>query len=91
VGPVLPHEVVNIPFQKAKFENGKIRGTIAILDIQYGNIWTNIPDDVFNQLNVKTGDSVKVSIYHNNIKNTRARCLVLKHLAVWQKINHCFT
>ena len=58
VGPVLPNEVVNIPFQKAKFENRKIRGTIAILDIQYGNIWTNIPDDVFKQLNVKTGDTV---------------------------------
>jgi len=68
VGPVLPNEVVNIPFQKAKFENGKISGTVAILDIQYGNIWTNIPDDVFKELNVKTGESVLVSIYHNNIK-----------------------
>jgi S-adenosylmethionine hydrolase len=77
VGPALPNEVVSIPFQKATFENarlndkvgqGKIRGTIAILDIQYGNIWTNIPNDVFDQLGVKTGDSVKVSIYHNNIK-----------------------
>ena len=68
VGPVLPNEVVKIPFQKAKFENGKIRGTIAILDIQYGNIWTNIPDDVFKKLDVKTGDTVKVSIYHNRLK-----------------------
>ena len=68
VGPALPNEVVTIPFQKAKFESGKIRGTIAILDIQYGNIWTNIPDDVFKQLGVKTGDSVRVSIYHNNVK-----------------------
>ena len=68
VGPVLPNQVVSISFQKAKFENGKIRGTIAILDIQYGNIWTNIPDDIFKQLNVKTADSVKVSIYHNNTK-----------------------
>jgi len=68
VGPVLPSQVISIPFQKATFENGKIRGTIAILDIQYGNIWTNIPDDVFKQLNVKPGDSVKVSIYQKNIK-----------------------
>jgi len=77
VGPVLPNNVVSIPFQKASFENarlndkvgqGKIRGTIAILDIQYGNIWTNIPNDVFKQLNVKIGDSLKVSIFHKNIK-----------------------
>jgi hypothetical protein len=68
VGPALPGEVVSIPFQKAKFEGGKIMGTIAILDIQYGNIWTNITGDIFKQLNVKIGDTLKVSIYHNNIK-----------------------
>jgi len=73
VGPVLSNQVVSIPFQKAKFEGGKIRGTIAILDIQYGNIWTNIPEDVFKQLDVKTGDSVKVTIYHNNIKKYQGR------------------
>jgi len=68
VGPTLPKEVVSMPFQKAKFESGKLTGTIVILDIQYGNIWTNIPDDVFTQLNVKVGESVKVSIYHNKAK-----------------------
>jgi S-adenosylmethionine hydrolase len=73
VGPVLSNQVVSIPFQKAKFEGGKIRGTIAILDIQYGNIWTNIPEDVFKQLDVKTGDSVKVTIYHNNIKKYQGK------------------
>ena len=73
VGPVLSNQVVSIPFQKAKFEGGKIRGTIAILDIQYGNIWTNIPDDVFKQLDLKTGDSVKVTIYHNNIKKYQGK------------------
>jgi hypothetical protein len=68
IGPVLPAQVISIPFQNATIEKGKIRGTIAILDIQYGNLWTNIPDDIFKQLNVKPGDSVKVSIYHNSIK-----------------------
>src|SRR5215470_9978573 len=68
VGPALPKQVVSIPFQKAKFKDGKITGTIAILDIQYGNIWTNIPEDVFKQLDLGIGDSVKVTIYHNNIK-----------------------
>src|SRR5215467_4136181 len=31
VGPLLPAEVVNIPFQKAKLEGNRIKGTIAIL------------------------------------------------------------
>ena len=64
---------VTIPFQKAKLEGGKIKGTIAILDIQFGNIWTNISGDMFKQLNVKTGDTVKVSIYHNKIKKYEGR------------------
>jgi hypothetical protein len=68
VGKELSNQVVNIPFQKAAIENKTIKGTIAILDIQYGNIWTNIPDDIFKQLNAKVGDQLHVIIYQNKIK-----------------------
>jgi len=68
VGPSLPNQVVTIPFQKAALEGKKIKGTIAILDIQYGNIWTNIPDDLFKQLDPKVGDLFKVTIYYKGIK-----------------------
>jgi S-adenosylmethionine hydrolase len=72
VGPPLPNKVVSIPFQKAELEGKKIRGTIAILDIQFGNIWTNISSDLFKQLDPKIGDTFKVSIYHNKIKKYEA-------------------
>jgi S-adenosylmethionine hydrolase len=65
VGATLPNEVVKIPYQKAILENKKIKGTIAILDVQYGNIWTNIPAAVFNQLQVKIGEKLHVVIYQN--------------------------
>ncbi len=68
VGKELPNEVVHIPFQKAVIENKTIKGTIAILDIQYGNIWTNISADIFKQLDVKAGDKLQVVIYQNKIK-----------------------
>ncbi len=68
VGRELPNEVVHIPFQKAVIENKTIKGTIAILDIQYGNIWTNISADIFKQLNAKAGDKLHVAIYQNKIK-----------------------
>jgi S-adenosylmethionine hydrolase len=68
VGKELPNEVVQIPFQKAVIENKIIKGTIAILDIQYGNIWTNIDGDIFKQLNAKVGDKLHVTIYQNKIK-----------------------
>ena len=68
VGAVLPNEVVKIPYQQAVMEGKKIKGTIAILDVQYGNIWTNIPAELFNQLQVKMGDKLHVVIYQNKIK-----------------------
>ena len=68
VGTVLPNEVVKIPYQKAILENKKIKGTISILDVQYGNIWTNIPAEFFNQLQVKIGDKLHIVIYQNKIK-----------------------
>ncbi|MEO7308073.1 MAG: S-adenosyl-l-methionine hydroxide adenosyltransferase family protein [Ferruginibacter sp.] len=68
VGKLLPAEVVNMPYQKAVMEGEKIKGTIAILDVQYGNIWTNIPGELFNKLHVKIGDKLHVFIYQNKIK-----------------------
>jgi S-adenosylmethionine hydrolase len=68
VGAILPNEVVKIPYQKARLENKKIKGTIAILDVQYGNIWTNISAELFNQLQVMLEEKLHVIIYENNIK-----------------------
>ncbi len=68
VGKELPKEVVSIPYQKAILDNKKIKGTITILDVQYGNIWTNIDAELFKQLSVKPGDNLHVIIYKNNIK-----------------------
>jgi S-adenosylmethionine hydrolase len=68
VGKLLPAEVVNIPYQKAVIGGKMIKGTVAILDVQYGNIWTNIPAELFNKLNLKPGDKLHVVIYHNKIK-----------------------
>jgi hypothetical protein len=73
IGKLLPKEVVNIPYQKAALESKKIKGTIAILDVQYGNIWTNIPGDLFKQLDPKTGDTLQVVIYHNKTKVYRGK------------------
>ena len=65
VGPLLPPKVISIPYQKAVLENKKIKGTIVILDIQYGNIWTNIPGELFQQLRPAFGDMLHVVLLHN--------------------------
>lgn len=68
VGSRLPNQVVTINYQKATFDNGTIKGNIPVLDIQYGNVWTNIDANLFKKLGLKYGDLLQVSIYHNNQK-----------------------
>ena len=72
VGKLLPNEVVKLSCQRAVLEGKKIKGTIAILDVQYGNIWTNIPATLFNQLNIKVGEQIDVVIYQNKLKKYQA-------------------
>lgn len=62
VGPELPPQVVSIEHQRPRYENGAVDGNIPILDVQYGNVWTNIDRQTFEQLQVATGDSVEVTI-----------------------------
>jgi S-adenosylmethionine hydrolase len=68
VGQKLTPEVVKIPYQKPSFENGKVTGGIPILDIQYGNVWTNIDKQTFSKLGVKVGDKVKVEVFNSKNK-----------------------
>jgi S-adenosylmethionine hydrolase len=73
VGKLLPNEVVKITYQEADISDHKIKGTIAILDIQYGNIWTNIPSGLFRELDAKYGELIQVTIYHNKKKVYQGR------------------
>ncbi|MCH4605765.1 SAM hydrolase/SAM-dependent halogenase family protein [Helicobacter pylori] len=62
VGPELPAKVVEIPYQKAKATKGEVEGNIPILDIQYGNVWSNISDKLLNQAGIKRNDILCVII-----------------------------
>lgn len=62
VGPKLPDSVVSIPFQQPEYAHDTLRGNIPVLDVQYGNIWTNIDQETFSRLQVKPGDVLKVLI-----------------------------
>jgi S-adenosylmethionine hydrolase len=66
VGPVLPKQVVSIAYQAAVLTGKTIKGGIPILDVQYGNVWTNIPDTLFKQLNPHFGDVVHIIIFNKN-------------------------
>ncbi|CAN5308487.1 S-adenosyl-l-methionine hydroxide adenosyltransferase family protein [soil metagenome] len=68
VGPLLSPKVITVNYQKPVFENGIIKGNIPVLDVQYGNVWTNIDKVTFSKLNVNVGDKIHVIIYRNSDK-----------------------
>ena len=68
VGNLLSNEVVSIPYQKAVKEGNLLKGNISILDIQYGNIWTNIPAEMVQQIGLKYGQSLSLRIFHKGVK-----------------------
>jgi S-adenosylmethionine hydrolase len=63
VGKRLPDSVTMMPYQKAVMQKDTIRGMIPILDTQYGNVWTNIPDSLMRTF--KYGDTITCSILNN--------------------------
>ena len=62
VGPALTQNIIRLDYQSPVLSNATIRGNIPVLDIQYGNVWTNINDSLFKQLNIKSGEEVRIKI-----------------------------
>jgi len=65
---VSDNKLIMLDYPKSKFENGMISGGIPILDIQYGNVWTNIDQKTTNQLGLKIGDKLSVKIFDGEKK-----------------------
>lgn len=65
VGPLLsPDKLVMLPYQKPARSGDTVTGLIPVLDIQYGNVWTNIPQSLFDELRIAIGDRVHVKFFH---------------------------
>lgn len=63
VGPVVPIEsVIELPIVEASIVDGELFGTIDILDVRFGSLWTNIPKKLFDELNIAYGEQVEVKI-----------------------------
>ncbi|MDQ0176261.1 SAM hydrolase/SAM-dependent halogenase family protein [Bacillus chungangensis] len=62
-GPVIAVDsIIELPKSEACMKNGVIMGNIDILDIRFGNLWTNIDRSLFKELEVQYGDSFEVTI-----------------------------
>ena len=48
VGPLLEPKVISLPYEKPALKDGVLSGNIPQIDFHFGNVWTNIPDTMFN-------------------------------------------
>ncbi|MFJ5964056.1 MULTISPECIES: S-adenosyl-l-methionine hydroxide adenosyltransferase family protein [unclassified Bacillus (in: firmicutes)] len=55
-------DIIHLPVVKAYAEGEVITGTIDILDVRFGNLWTNIHYTLFEQLSINYGDAIEVTI-----------------------------
>ena len=63
VGPAVdPETVKELPIVEATGDHDSVYGTIDVLDVRFGSLWTNIPRTLFEQLGVDHGGRVEISI-----------------------------
>jgi S-adenosylmethionine hydrolase len=54
--------LVELPITPAYRENNQVSGTIDVLDVRFGNLWSNIDHRLFHELGVARGDRLAVNI-----------------------------
>ena len=66
VGPTIPvSDIVELFVVEPQKLNDIVTGTIDVLDVRFGSLWTNIGRDLFLQLGVSHGDRVEIAIQND--------------------------
>ncbi|MGX7419320.1 SAM hydrolase/SAM-dependent halogenase family protein [Carnobacterium gallinarum] len=69
LGEVVPQDSMKaLDLIDAKEENGILTGSIDVLDIRFGSLWSNIPLALFKQAGIVHEDSIQVTIFHQGKK-----------------------
>lgn len=69
VGPKFDLEsIAGLPSMTASWENGTLYGMIDILDVRFGNLWTNISRNLLLDLDIAYGDLVEVEIDYDSVR-----------------------
>jgi len=80
VGPELPADsLLSLPVVEPTLDHKTVCGTIDVLDVRFGSLWTNIPRTMFLQTGIQYGDRVSITIendtrcvYRNIIQFTKS-------------------
>ena len=63
IGPVRNMDsLVRLPIIEPRLEGQAVCGTIDVLDVRFGSLWTNIPRSLFLKTGIQHGDRVSITI-----------------------------
>ncbi len=63
VGPEIPvEELASLPIVEPVRDGNAVCGTIDVLDVRFGSLWTNIPRTLFLETGIRYGDRVSITI-----------------------------
>lgn len=63
VGPSIPVEnLIQLPIVEPYLDGNAVCGTIDVLDVRFGSLWTNIPRKLFVSIGAVYGDRLSVTI-----------------------------
>ena len=63
VGPLRgTNSLVRLPIIEPRLDGHAVCGTIDVLDVRFGSLWTNIPRTLFLQTGIQYGDRVSITI-----------------------------
>lgn len=69
LGPVVETDSLTVletvPIQ---VKDDVVIGSIDILDIRFGSLWTNIPSEVVREVGIHPNDTVQITIYNKQVK-----------------------
>lgn len=68
VGPELSVDrIVELPTKDTVITKDSVQGTIDILDVRFGSLWTSIEREEFLKINPQYGERFEVTIYNNDM------------------------
>lgn len=68
VGPELSVErIVELPVTETILTSDSVKGSIDILDVRFGSLWTSIEREEFLKINPSYGERLEVTIYNNDM------------------------
>lgn len=76
VGPAIDaSSLIELPVLEPRREGDVITGTIDVLDVRFGSLWTNISRELFGQLHIPYGSRVEATI--SNGKQTLYKNIIV--------------